>query len=285
MGSKAGAATGGQLHSVNATSGAVSSSGQLALFNSVGVRDAPIVDSTAGKVYTFVGADLTNRSAVYQFSTASSISGLTSPVVKSGWQWSAPSCTRGRSTTPIGRVLRPTVRPEICTSAEAPTQLHGGPTLWTVPIANNVMGTPVAGPTLVSNNADCSPVTEVMNGANDYLFASVSASGNSAGCNGACVYSFQIPTVPIGFDTTSTSSAHQQQYRPIHQYLDTGGPQHDRDERGHGAKRRSSGNVLPHDHYAELAKSRRYYVYLFPAQQCRQHDLDVCDRGRRYHLQ
>ncbi len=36
-------------------------------------------------------------------------------------------------------------------------------------------------------------------------FASVTASGNAAGCTGACVYSFQIP-IARPFDTTSTSS-------------------------------------------------------------------------------
>jgi hypothetical protein len=97
----------------------------------------------------------------------------------------------------------PTGNLYVCGSANATSRR---PALWTVPIANNVMGAPVAGPTLVSNTADCSPITEVMNGANDYLFASVTASGNTAGCTGACVYSFQIPTAPISFDKTSTSS-------------------------------------------------------------------------------
>ena len=206
VGSKAGAATGGQLHSINAATGAISSSGQLARFNSVGVRDAPIVDSTAKKVYTFVGANLGNMSAVYQFSTASSISNLTTPVVQVGLAVGTSVLYSGAfdnsywaSTTPDS----PTGNLYVCGSANATSRR---PALWTVPIANNVMGAPVAGPTLVSNTADCSPITEVMNGANDYLFASVTASGNAAGCTGACVYSFQIPIAPISFDTTSTPS-------------------------------------------------------------------------------
>lgn len=206
VGSKAGAATGGQLHSVNAATGAIATSGKLALSNSVGVKDAPIVDSTAGRVYTFVGSDLTNNSSVYQFSTGSSITGLTAPVARVGLAVVTSVLYSGTfdnsywaSSTPTS----PTGNLYVCGSASATSRR---PTLWTVPIANNVMGAPVAGPTLVSNNADCSAITEVMNGSNDYLFASVTASGNAAGCTGACVYSFQIPTAPISFDTTSTSS-------------------------------------------------------------------------------
>ncbi len=197
VGSKAGAATGGQLHSVNATSGAVVSSGQLALFNSVGVRDAPIVDSTAKKVYTFVGSDLTNRSAVYQFSTASSISGLTSPVAKVGLAVVTSVLYSGGfdnaywASTPTS----PTGNLYVCGSIDA-TSLR--PTLWKVPIAGNVMGTPVVGPTLVGANAVCSPITEVMNGANDYIYASVTAGGNKAGCTGACIYVYNLTGLTWG---------------------------------------------------------------------------------------
>jgi hypothetical protein len=197
VGSKAGAATGGRLHSVNATSGAVLSSGQLALFNTVGVRDAPIVDSTAKKVYTFVGSDLTNKSAVYQFSTASSISGLTSPVAKVGLAVATSVLYSGGfdNTYWASTPASPTGNLYVCGSINA-TSLR--PTLWKVPIANNAMGTPVVGPTLVGANAVCSPITEVMNGANDYIYASVTAGGNQAGCTGACIYAYNLTGLTWG---------------------------------------------------------------------------------------
>ena len=77
------------------------------------------------------------------------------------------------------------------------------------------MSNAVLGPTLVSNsNADCSAITEVMNGANDYLYASVTASGNDTGCNGPCIYMFNLTgltwgtgaAAAVGFTATGGTS-------------------------------------------------------------------------------
>ncbi len=73
------------------------------------------------------------------------------------------------------------------------------PTLWKIPIASNAMGTPVVGPSLVGGtNADCSAITEVMNGTNDYIYASVTAGGNDTGCSGACIYMFNLTGLTWG---------------------------------------------------------------------------------------
>lgn len=196
VGSASTPSSGGQLHSVNA-SGTVVSSGRLAAASSnSGVGDSPIVDSTAQRVYAFVPIDtstLCNGSpcaAVFQFSTGSSISGSTGTKVPVG-----------RGTTDVARYLYAgtfddgyyssgTGNLYVCGSQLNTAQR---PTLWKIPISGNVMGTPVVGPSLVSNNnADCSPVTEIMNGSNDYIYASVTASGNDTGCTGACVYMYNL---------------------------------------------------------------------------------------------
>jgi hypothetical protein len=92
VGSGSNGVSGGQLFSVNATTGSIfQTSAQLAKGN--GIASGPIVDSTAGLVYVFVGTDTggvtcvnggTVCSAVYQFSTNSISSGGTETPVSEG---------------------------------------------------------------------------------------------------------------------------------------------------------------------------------------------------------
>jgi hypothetical protein len=37
-----------------------------------------------------------------------------------------------------------------------------------------------------------------MNGANDYIYASVTANGNDTGCTGACIYMFNLTSLSWG---------------------------------------------------------------------------------------
>ena len=51
--------------------------------------------------------------------------------------------------------------------------------------------------TMTSAQAVCSPLTEIYGSGgttNDYVFASVTASGTETGCSGACLYNFLIGT-------------------------------------------------------------------------------------------
>jgi len=58
------------------------------------------------------------------------------------------------------------------------------------------MGSAQEGPRLTGTaGADCSPVTEIMNGANDYIYVSVTAWGNETGCTGACIYAYNLTTM------------------------------------------------------------------------------------------
>lgn len=226
----------GRLHSINATSGAVVSSGLLSATTGqdaannpaqpTGVRDGPIVDSTARRVYVFVENDtstgagcpgtatsgnLNNNApckAVYQFQTNVSINGITGAKVNVG---------RGQV---AGRVLysgafdnayynsangtNPSGNLYVCGGLQDATYSDSKkPTLWKIPIVNNGFGSPVEGPSLVgalpysNKEANCSPVTEIMNGADEFIYASVTAWGTTTGCNGntvatACVYMYKI---------------------------------------------------------------------------------------------
>ena len=210
VGSTSGTTTGGQLHSIDAISGALVSSARLATNSSSGVRDSPIVDSSAGTVYAFVGSGVgaagTNCgtapcASVYQFSTAFTGGsagtkvyvgrGVTSTTLRFLYAGAFDDgyYSSGTPANPSGNLY-------VCGSLAATASR---PTLWRIPITNNAMGTPVVGPRLTGNtNADCSPITEIMNGANDYLFVSVTAGGNDTGCTGACVYMYNLTGLTWG---------------------------------------------------------------------------------------
>jgi hypothetical protein len=205
VGSARGTGTaGGRLHSINATTGAVASSNQIAGLiggaATLGITDAPIVDSTAKRVYAFVSADTSTGcggnpcQAVVQFSMTASIAGLSGTRTPVG---------RAATTAPLmsgafdddywtsANFASPTGFLYVCGSIAA-TALR--PTLWRIPITNNTMGTAVVGPSLTSatNTADCSPLTEVANGAADYFYVSVPANGNDTNCTGACIYVYNM---------------------------------------------------------------------------------------------
>lgn len=203
-GSTSGAASGGSLHSVN-SAGTVVSSARLATNTSSGVRDAPIVDSTAQTVYAFVGSDVSGTDAscstapcmaVIQFpttftgaSTGTKVRvghGVTSTTQRFLYAGTFDNAyyTSGTPASPSGMLY-------VCGGRLAGTGTQARPTLWQIPIASNVMGTPVVGPLLVSANTNCSPVTEIADATNDYLFVSVIASGSATGCTGACVYMYK----------------------------------------------------------------------------------------------
>lgn len=197
------------LSRVNPSTGAFSSTAKL---GGVAIADAPLVDSSAQKVYVFIGNDNSSHcsgssacSGVYQFSTAGTLSG-------SGVEaWVG---TGSPSATPVTLYAGMFDNKYFSTgtgSLYVCGNTNGNPILYPVPISPTGMtsGAITAGPSLVSssNSATCSPITEVLNGSNDYIFLSVTANGNigftgSNTCTGACVYSFNVSSV-----LTSTSKA------------------------------------------------------------------------------
>lgn len=211
-------AVGGRVHSVNA-SGTVVSSGLLAGSpvgsGSTGVSDSPIVDSTAQRVYAFVASDTSTGCggvechAIYQFPTNASIAGLTTPRVQVGRGqifdrvlYTGAFDSAYYASTPAS----PTGNLYVCGSLADGSQSRR-PTLWKIPITANVMGIPVVGPALVGavNTGECSPITDVMNGTNNYLFMSVPANGNDTGCAGACIYMYNLTGIAWGPAATASA--------------------------------------------------------------------------------
>ena len=87
------------------------------------------------------------------------------------------------------------------------------PMLWQVPILNNAIQTPIAGPALAGNAlADCSPVTEILNGSTDRIFVGVTTNnvtGSPISCpaGNGCLMSFDV-TLDAPFGASKATSGH-----------------------------------------------------------------------------
>ncbi len=170
--------------------------------------DAPILDPAAEKIYVFIGndGDATAHSAVYQFApgfTQHSCgveetvgTGTTANVPVYSGSFDNIYFTSVNGASPSGNLY-------VCGNA------GGQPTLYRVPIASNVIQTPVAiTTTLATATTTCSPVTEFLNGAVDRAFLSVEADGRPAACAAnlaGCVISYTITTALAAGATPSAS--------------------------------------------------------------------------------
>ena len=225
----AGTPHGGRLHSVNNATLAVAASAQLAGVvaatntGSVGVAEAVIVDQLARRVYAFVATDTTSAAspcnnnsanvechAVYQFDGDASIAGSTG-LAKATYG-------RGQIFTRIGYAgvfdnayyssadpASPSGFLYVCGSSAGGASSRQ-PSLWRIPITNNGMGAAVFGQQLVSGDTadasggggSCSPITDVQNGGNNYIYLSVPELGNRTGCAGACIYVYNLTGITWG---------------------------------------------------------------------------------------
>jgi hypothetical protein len=204
----------GYLYSVNASSGSVARSAQLDY--NLGIYDGPIVDSSAGMVYAFVGADnSTNCSsgpcaAVFQFPVDFSAGATgTKATVGAGYEF----------------LMSGSFDNQYFTSGDPPTghlYVVGGTgpqnnTLYAITITNNAMttGSAAAGPVVAANYtkgyyAAGLPITELCNNGNsactasqgtDYLFLGVLAFGSQFATNPCpsqsisigCIMGFTVP--------------------------------------------------------------------------------------------
>jgi hypothetical protein len=216
----------GYLYSVSASSGGVVRSAQLDY--NLGIYDSPIVDSSAGMVYAFIGADNSTScssgpcAAVFQFPVSfASDAGGTEAKVGAGYQ----------------SLLSGSFDNQYFTSGSSPTgnlYVVGGTgpqnnTLYAVPITGNAMGSATAGPQVATNYTESFyaaglQVTEFCNNGSsactatlgtDYLFLSVLAYGSEFSTNPCpsqsasigCVMGFTAPasgTVSSGATPTGT---------------------------------------------------------------------------------
>jgi len=203
---------GRRLHSIPAAGGSdnVASSSSLAGSASTGVVDAPLVDSAAGTVYVFTNDDDGTHGAVYQFAVGFADGGGATTKQTLGQNSDNEIAYSGTfdnlyftssDASPTGNLY-------VCGRATGTQR----PTLYQVPIASNVLGTPVIGPELVSGGTPtCSPVVEILNGSTDRIFLSVQANNKTAApiscpAGTGCIMSFDVTTA-TGFGTGKTTSS------------------------------------------------------------------------------
>jgi hypothetical protein len=193
--------SGGFLYAVDATSAAVTQSGQLDF--GTGVVLGPIVDSGNNFVYVFASSDGSQNcggstvacTTVYQLSTSFGAGTSGTPVIV------------GDSVV-FGGTPNPLYIGGFDSSYYSSTNATGNlyvcgntgavPTLYQIPITAGVPGTATSITTLATpaSTASCSPVTDVPNpnttgGASERLFVSVQDKGRASACSsGGCIFNF-----------------------------------------------------------------------------------------------
>jgi hypothetical protein len=195
-----------------------------------GIRDAPLVDSTAGVAYVFAGNDGTvgkgyGNNNVNQFATNFTTgSGTKAALPCPATDCKSPYGTGGTSNGNTIYQMAGTFDNAYYSGSTGTGNLYvagtgDGGYLYQIPIKNSVMGTPVAGPSLAYGSwyyGRFSPITEFYNTgtSTDYIFMSVFA-GTQSGCNyGAtqnvapfygCIMSFNV-TTPSNFSSSMTAA-------------------------------------------------------------------------------
>jgi hypothetical protein len=204
-------------HTVGHGTGGTVASGSL---GSNGITDSPTVDPSIGNVYVFVRGDSAaggaKRAGVCQFTTTFAAGSTCTVAGGNEAQVSASNAT-----LPGARFFAGDFDNIYFSSANGTGNLYvcsnslvgatTATTVWQIPVTAGVLGTPVQGPQIATANAECSPMTEFMNGATDRVFVSVVASGQTAapiGCltNTGCIMSFDI-TNPATWGTGTATAA------------------------------------------------------------------------------
>jgi hypothetical protein len=179
--------SGSQLFAVDGASGTVTAtSSSLGKGVGVGIADGPIVDSSVGELYVFLGNDGGTGcsgpcSAVYQFPTNfTSGSGTKATVGESG----SFALYIGDFDNAYFTSANGTGNLFVCGGGLASPE----PTIYRVPITAGAMSTSsVGGPALSLSGVPCSPVTDVYNpaGSVDRIFAGVTNGSDAKACSSA----------------------------------------------------------------------------------------------------
>jgi hypothetical protein len=210
----------GHLYSIDSSSGSIAGMSAQLDYN-FGVVDAPLVDSSAGRAFVFVGADANFGSAsacgtdvpcsgVFEFPTNFTSGNGTEATVGPGYQF----------------LMAGTFDNEYFSSSDASTPTghlyvvgNTGPAnnaLFQISINAGVMSTSAtSGPTVSANytNGYYSAgldLTEIYTGSKDYVFLSVLSYGEPASCSSTfgngCVMGFDVTSGTISSSTTPTAA-------------------------------------------------------------------------------
>jgi hypothetical protein len=204
---------GGQL--VGGGSANIVVSGRLSMY-AKGIGSAPIVDSQASQVYVDVACDAVDNcssgahasnSAIYQLTT-SFASGSTGTKQTFGHNSNGViTLFAGSFDNLYFTSVNNTGHLYVCGISS--TQINR-PSLYQIPITNNVMGAPVEGPVLSTVGSSCSPITEILNGSTDLIFLSQQGANKitapiTCPSGTGCIMSFDVSSGAAL--TTSTATA------------------------------------------------------------------------------
>lgn len=184
------------------------------------IVDAPVVDSTTGRVMAFEGTDTTTRGAVFQFDTALTSGSLRRASIGSGTTGSGYAQSYIYAGTfdeayfdsadGSGHLL-------VCGKVPQNNGRFDSPALIRITLSAGVMNTTTDGFLTLTNisGEECSPVTEIMNGSTEWLFFSVGDNGGlvngAANCpvgtpNG-CIMSLNYTALGGAWPPTAVTAA------------------------------------------------------------------------------
>ncbi|HUK32231.1 MAG TPA: hypothetical protein VLV89_14030 [Candidatus Acidoferrum sp.] len=212
----------GYLYSVKASSGTVVGQSSRLDFIS-GIVDSPLVDSSAGMVYVFVGADGESGvssacgtdipcAGVFQFPVSFTSGSGTEATVGPGFEFLMSGAfdneyfTSATPSTPTGHLY-------VVGNTGAANN-----TLFQISINSNVMSTTATAGPAVSDSYTAGgyfsaglQVTEFLNGMHDYIFLSVLSYGSPSGCTSSltegCVMGFDVTSGTINGSTAPSAAA------------------------------------------------------------------------------
>ncbi|MDE2407364.1 MAG: hypothetical protein KGL91_05825 [Xanthomonadaceae bacterium] len=229
VGSQAGTGVGGKMNRVNSSTAALARSIKLANNNTIGLREAPIIDIGTGNVYGF----LFNDGTAGDGSTCVIVGGQNNACrviarFAVGFADGAAPVQRtyvGRGNNPGSTLFSGAFDDAYYTSANGTGAMYivGGapndtfvPTLWRIPLSAGAMGVPSQGPTVGSKNCSVanyctvtgvfnwSPVSVIKSSTAEYLYFSMDKDASFTGCTGACLYMVNLAGA---WTTTKTASA------------------------------------------------------------------------------
>ncbi len=168
--------------------------------------DSPIIDPVAGMVYAFLGNDGNGNSAVIQL-----------PMGFPSDDCGTESTVGAGSTTGVPLFAGSFDNLYFTSSGSSPSgnlyvcgNTVGDATLYQVPINANAINPSTGVLALSTAGTTCSPVTEVYDGTNDWIFLSVESKSNEASpvncpTTTGCLMNFSVPTTSGGALPTGTA--------------------------------------------------------------------------------
>jgi hypothetical protein len=198
------------------TSSAVVASGSLSTGTGIGIVDAPIVDSANAGVYVFVADDNGPGSedpsnGIYKFTETFAATTTGSEVQTGGTTGTSAIMYDGAFDNAFYGGSGTTGNLYVCGTHSSGSD----PRLYKIALKSTFASSTVTvvtptGNDLTSGAATCSPITEIFTNSIDYIYFSVSATGDLSTCNDACVYSYNVtgttPSLSSGINSAGGSS-------------------------------------------------------------------------------